>query len=57
MKEKQEIVANWLPRYTGVPLEEFGEHIPVDEVARKAGTIAWEILTGITPRVVRCHVG
>ena len=27
MKEKQEIVANWLPRYTGVPLAEFGEHI------------------------------
>jgi len=27
MKEKQEIVANWLPRYTGVPLEEFGQHI------------------------------
>ncbi len=25
--EKSEIVANWLPRYTGVPLEEFGEHI------------------------------
>lgn len=27
MKEKLEIVENWLPRYTGVPLEEFGEHI------------------------------
>ena len=27
MKDKHEIVANWLPRYTGVPLEEFGEHI------------------------------
>ncbi|MBK8284224.1 MAG: AMP nucleosidase [Ahniella sp.] len=27
MKEKEEIVANWLPRYTGVPLDEFGEHI------------------------------
>ncbi|MGD9582904.1 MAG: AMP nucleosidase [Lysobacterales bacterium] len=25
--DKSEIVANWLPRYTGVPLEEFGEHI------------------------------
>ena len=41
----------------GDEVEMFGEHIPVDEVARKAGTIAWEILTGITPRVVRCHVG
>jgi len=27
MKDKQEIVRNWLPRYTGVPLEGFGEHI------------------------------
>ncbi|HET8900034.1 MAG TPA: AMP nucleosidase [Rhodanobacteraceae bacterium] len=27
MKEKQEIVANWLPRYTGTPLDAFGEHI------------------------------
>ena len=27
MKEKDQIVANWLPRYTGVPLEGFGEHI------------------------------
>lgn len=27
MKNKQEIVENWLPRYTGVPLDEFGEYI------------------------------
>lgn len=27
MKDKDEIVKNWLPRYTGVPSEEFGEHI------------------------------
>ncbi len=27
MKSKQEIVENWLPRYTGVPLEGFGEYI------------------------------
>lgn len=27
MKNKQEIVSNWLPRYTGTPLEEFGQHI------------------------------
>ena len=27
MKEKDQIVENWLPRYTGTPLEEFGEHI------------------------------
>ena len=27
MKDKHEIVDNWLPRYTGVPLDGFGEHI------------------------------
>lgn len=27
MKTKQEIVENWLPRYTGVPLESFGHYI------------------------------
>ena len=27
MKEKSQIVENWLPRYTGVPLEEFGQYI------------------------------
>ncbi|MGE9269424.1 MAG: alanine racemase, partial [Verrucomicrobiales bacterium] len=39
----------------GDEVEVFGAHIRVDEVAQKAGTIAWEILTGITPRVVRRH--
>ena len=27
MKTKNEIVSNWLPRYTGTPLEGFGRHI------------------------------
>jgi AMP nucleosidase len=27
MKTKKEIVENWLPRYTGVPLEKFGSYI------------------------------
>ncbi|MBK9271372.1 MAG: AMP nucleosidase [Saprospiraceae bacterium] len=27
MQTKDEIVSNWLPRYTGVPLDEFGEYI------------------------------
>ena len=27
MKSRREIVENWLPRYTGVPLEEFGDYI------------------------------
>lgn len=27
MKTKEEIINNWLPRYTGIPLDEFGEYI------------------------------
>jgi len=27
MKSREEIVANWLPRYTGTPLEAFGQYI------------------------------
>ena len=40
----------------GDEVELFGPRIRVDEIAAKAGTIAWEILTGITPRVVRVHL-
>nr|MCU0796231.1 alanine racemase [Akkermansiaceae bacterium] len=43
------------PVRTGDEVELFGPNIRVDEVAAKAGTIAWEILTGITPRVTRIH--
>lgn len=45
MKTKQDIVNNWLPRYTGQPLESFGEYILltnfqnyVDIFAKKMGT-------------------
>ncbi len=27
LKTKEAIVANWLPRYTGRPLDEFGQYI------------------------------
>lgn len=27
MKNKQDIVSNWLPRYTGTALEDFGQHV------------------------------
>ncbi|MBS7458017.1 AMP nucleosidase [Coralloluteibacterium stylophorae] len=37
MKEKEDIVANWLPRYTGVPLEAFGEHILLTNFAGYLG--------------------
>lgn len=40
----------------GDEVEMFGANIPVDEIAAKADTIVWEIFTGITPRVMRCHI-
>jgi len=41
----------------GDEVEMFGANIPVTEIAEKADTIAWEIFTGITPRVLRCYKG
>ncbi len=41
----------------GDEVEMFGPNIPVAEIARKADTIAWEIFTGITPRVLRLYLG
>ena len=40
----------------GDEVEMFGPNIPVTEIAEKAGTIPWEIFTGITPRVRRIHL-
>jgi alanine racemase len=40
---------------SGDEVELFGENILVSEVANKAGTISWAILTGITPRVTRIY--
>lgn len=39
----------------GDEVEIFGPNIPVGEIASKAGTIVWEIFTGITPRVLRVY--
>lgn len=41
----------------GDEVEMFGANISVSEIADKAGTIAWEIFTSITPRVMRCYIG
>ena len=41
----------------GAEVELFGAHLPVAEVAGHAQTVVWEILTGITPRVLRCYCG
>lgn len=46
-----------LPEATaGDEVELFGQNISVTEVAKNAGTISWEILTRITPRVTRTYL-
>jgi alanine racemase len=40
----------------GDEVELFGQHISVSEVAKMAGTISWEVLTRITPRVTRIYL-
>jgi alanine racemase len=40
----------------GDEAEIFGAHIPVEELAANCGTIAYEILTGISQRVKRIYV-
>ncbi|BDS08588.1 alanine racemase [Oceaniferula spumae] len=41
---------------SGDEVELFGENILVSEVAERAGTISWAVLTGITPRVTRIYL-
>lgn len=40
----------------GDKVEIFGAHIPISEVAEKAGTIPYEVLTGISQRVKRVYL-
>jgi alanine racemase len=41
----------------GAVIELMGRHVPVDEVARRAGTISYELLTRIGARVARVYSG
>ncbi len=41
----------------GASVELWGAHLPVDEVARAAGTVGYELLSKVTARVRRRYVG
>lgn len=41
----------------GDPAELFGPNRPLDDAAASAGTVAWELLTSVGPRVNRTYVG
>jgi alanine racemase len=42
---------------SGTPVEFIGPHQPVDDLAKAAGTVAYEIFTRLGPRVERRYVG
>ena len=42
--------------YPGDWVELFGDNLPIDDVAKKAGTIPWEISTRIGPRFERFYI-
>jgi alanine racemase len=37
----------------GAGVELWGEHLPIDEVARSCGTVGYELMTAVMPRVPR----
>ncbi len=43
--------------YPGGRVELFGPNLPVDEAAADAGTIAFELLSNVSPRVQRAYLG
>lgn len=45
-----------IPVEEGDPVEAFGRNIPVIDVAEQAGTIAYEVLASISPRVKRVYI-
>ncbi len=49
-------VSNLPDCVSGDEVELFGENILVSEVAQKANTIPWAVLSGITPRVTRVYI-
>ena len=55
MKTKEEIVRDWLPRYTGRKLEEFGQNVllVMDSVTRYAHACREVALSAGEPPVAR----
>jgi alanine racemase len=50
-------VTDCLNAQPGASVELIGPNVPLDEVARRAGTISYEILTRIGARVARVYAG
>jgi len=44
-----------VPCKVGDTVEIFGEHLPVEQLSKARGTIPYEILTSVSPRVKRVY--
>ena len=44
-------VTDWAEPHLDAPVELWGAHVPIDEIATRAGTIAYELLCNLAPRV------
>ena len=44
-----------VPCKVGDTVEIFGEHVPIEQLSEARGTIPYEILTSISPRVKRVY--
>ena len=53
MKSKQEIVDNWLPRYTGAGLEQFGKYILLTNFSHYVNMFAQKQLDDYTDVVIQ----
>ncbi len=43
MKDRLEIARNWLPRYTGMPLDQFGDYVLLTNFQYYHGAIRGEV--------------
>ena len=54
MKTKAEIVKDWLPRYTGRPLDEFGKYILLSNFVHYVEMFAERFGVEVVGRRTRC---
>ena len=55
MKDKPQIVEDWLPRYTGVPLDQFGDYILLTNFSGYLGHFARLTGAEVVGLTARCR--
>lgn len=56
MKTRKEIIENWLPRYTGLDLEDFGHYILLTNFKKYLDFFQKNIMLLLSMRMSPCHV-